>query len=224
MNPLPLKASYLWTSKRCDEGLERIPPAMATLLCLPGVWPEMSKLPKFDFVIGVDSGADAATSHGIIPDLVVGDLDSVIKENYPHQDLIIISEQDDNDLSKALRFCLEKNLKEISIVGFTGKRNDHELANYAALHNANENLDIKVILEDMIVQRVVSSNDVCFVAPIGTLISIFSFEETKVKTTGLKWNLDEKIRFSSRGLSNRTVESMISISTTGCVFVLIHNS
>ncbi len=197
---------------------------MATLLCLPGVWPKVENLPEFDFIIGVDSGADVAIEKGIIPDLIIGDLDSVNKKNHPNENLFFVDGQDDNDLSKALHFCLEKEMSTIFIIGFTGKRNDHELANYAALHNANERLDIRVILDSIIVQRVMSKNEWEYVCPIGTTISIFSFEETNVETKGLEWNINGKIGFSSRGLSNRTVENQFSISTSGCVFVLIHES
>jgi thiamine pyrophosphokinase len=45
-----------------------------------------------------------------------------------------------------------------------------------------------------------------------------------VKTTGLEWNLDDEIGFSSRGLSNKTNEDEFTVNATGSVFVLIHNS
>ncbi len=197
---------------------------MATLLCLPGKWPDISDLPKFDFVIGVDSGADEAIENGITPDLIVGDLDSVNRDNHPTENLLENSEQEDNDLSKALRFCSEKDLKSIWIVGFSGKRSDHELGNYAAVHNANHNLDIRVILDDIIMHRVVKENEFHGLAPIGTLVSIFSFEETQVQTSGLKWDINGILGFSSRGVSNQSTAPTFSISTDGCVFVMIHES
>ena len=197
---------------------------MTTLLCLPGVWPQMSCLQDFEHIIGVDSGADLALEYGITPNLIIGDLDSVNKENHPEKNLIFIEGQQDNDLSKALRVCAEKNLTTICILGFTGKRNDHELANYAALHNANESLDIRVILDDMIIHRITNTNDCVYNVPVGTTVSIFCFENTHVKTTGLEWNLDDEIGFSSRGLSNKTNDEEFTITSNGPVFVLIHIS
>tara|TARA_B100000902_G_scaffold192004_2_gene183483 strand:- start:5784 stop:6377 length:594 start_codon:yes stop_codon:yes gene_type:complete len=197
---------------------------MTTLLCLPGVWPKMNCLQDFEFIIGVDSGADLALEYGITPDLVIGDLDSVNKEKHLDEKLIFVEGQENNDLSKALQLCTEKNLLDICILGFTGKRVDHELANYAALHNANENLDIRVVLDEMIIHRVTNTNDSSYNVPISTTISIFCFEESHVKTSGLKWNIDGEIGFSSKGLSNETTQEEFSISTTGCVFVLIHVS
>ena len=60
--------------------------------------------------------------------------------------------------------------------------------------------------------------------PVGTLVSIFSFENTHVKTTGLEWDLDDEIGFSSRGLSNKTTKEEFTVNATGSVFVLIHIS
>ncbi len=184
----------------------------------------MSCLQDFEYIIGVDSGADLALEYGITPNLIIGDLDSVNKENHPEKSLIFVEGQDNNDLSKALQVCVEKDLTTICILGFTGKRNDHELANYAALHNANEILDIRVILDDMIIHRITNTNDCSYNVPVGTTVSIFCFENTHVKTTGLEWNLDHEIGFSSRGLSNKTNEEEFTITATGSVFVLIHIS
>ena len=197
---------------------------MTTLLCLPGVWPQMSWPQDYEYIIGVDSGADIALEYGITPNLIIGDLDSVNKEKHPDENLIFVDGQENNDLSKALQVCVEKDLTTICILGFTGKRNDHELANYAALHNANKILDIRIILDDMIIHRITNTKDCSYNVPVGTTVSIFSFENTHVKTTGLEWNLDEEIGFSSRGLSNKTNEEEFTISTTGTVFVLIHIS
>lgn len=197
---------------------------MTTLLCLPGVWPQISSLQDFEYIIGVDSGADLALEYGITPNIVIGDLDSVNREKHPEENLIFVEGQENNDLEKALEVCVEKDLTTICILGFTGKRNDHELANYAALHNANEILDIRAILDDMIIHRITNSNEGCYNVPVGTMVSIFCFGNTHVKTTGLEWNLDEEIGFSSRGLSNKTNENKFTISATASLFVLIHTS
>ena len=70
----------------------------------------------------------------------------------------------------------------------------------------------------------VSENEFQVLAPKGTKLSIFSFEEAGVFTSGLKWNLNGTLGFSSRGISNETIDSEFSISTDGCVFVMIHES
>ena len=88
----------------------------------------------------------------------------------------------------------------------------------------DDNADIRVILDDMIIHRITNTNDGCYNVPVGTMVSIFSFGNTYVKTKGLEWNLDEEIGFSSRGLSNKTNQNEFTISATDSVFVLIHIS
>lgn len=197
---------------------------MATLLCLPGKWPDISKLPDFNFVIGVDSGADVALENGISPNLVIGDLDSVNRENHQTEILLEKSGQNDSDLSKALQYCSDNGMNNIWIIGYSGGKSDHELGNYAAVFNSNRDLEIRIILEGMTIHRVVSENEFQALAPKGTKLSIFSFEEAGVFTSGLKWNLNGTLGFSSRGISNETIDSEFSISTDGCVFVMIHES
>ena len=49
-------------------------------------WPQ-----DYEYIIGVDSGADIALEYGITPNLIIGDLDSVNKEKHPDENLIFES-------------------------------------------------------------------------------------------------------------------------------------
>lgn len=68
-------------------------------------------------------------------DAVVGDGDSIpswAREEYDfmfHQ----VDEQDDNDLTKATRFCIGKGFRRIVYLGATGRREDHTLGNISLL-------------------------------------------------------------------------------------------
>ena len=55
--------------------------------------------------------------------VVVGDGDSV--PDALRDRLIQIDEQEDNDLTKATRYCLEQGWHKIAYLGATGKREDH---------------------------------------------------------------------------------------------------
>ena len=72
-----------------------------------------------------------------LPDAVVGDMDSLSaawKERLAPL-LVPISEQDDNDMTKAMRFVLEHypDATEIHLLGATGLREDHTVANLGLL-------------------------------------------------------------------------------------------
>lgn len=78
---------------------------------------------------------DRAILHCDWADAVVGDGDSIpswTKEEYEcifHKE----SEQEDNDLTKATRFCLSKGYNRIVYLGATGLREDHTLGNISLL-------------------------------------------------------------------------------------------
>ena len=64
-------------------------------------------------------------------DIVIGDGDSVPAEY--HNRLLQINEQEDNDLTKATRYCLSHGWHKIAYLGCTGKREDHTLGNISLL-------------------------------------------------------------------------------------------
>lgn len=87
------------------------------------------------FVVCCDGAADRYIATGGVPDAIVGDGDSISAENrknYAHL-LHIISEQESNDQTKAVRFLMERGKRRIAIVGATGKREDHTIGNISLL-------------------------------------------------------------------------------------------
>ena len=74
---------------------------------------------------------------GRLPDAVVGDMDSLpkaLQERYPSL-MHPVSEQDDNDQTKAVRYVLDHHpeVSEIHILGATGRRADHTIGNLSLL-------------------------------------------------------------------------------------------
>ena len=87
------------------------------------------------YIVCCDGAADSFIATGAVPDAIVGDSDSISAVNrakYAHL-LHIISEQESNDQTKAVRFCAEQGKRRIAIVGATGKREDHTIGNISLL-------------------------------------------------------------------------------------------
>ena len=87
------------------------------------------------YIVCCDGAADTFIAKGNVPDAIVGDGDSISAESrarFKHL-LHIISEQESNDQTKAVRFCLEQGKKRIAIVAATGKREDHTIGNISLL-------------------------------------------------------------------------------------------
>ena len=82
-----------------------------------------------------DGAADRHIATGRVPDAIVGDGDSISAENrekFAHL-LHIISEQESNDQTKAVRYLLEHGMRRIAVVGATGRREDHTIGNISLL-------------------------------------------------------------------------------------------
>lgn len=84
-----------------------------------------------DFRIAVDGGANHALQYGLIPDMVLGDFDSVEHKTRELLDSTIFMHapnQDYTDGEKSLKYLFEnKEYNQIHIAGGTGNRLDHSL-------------------------------------------------------------------------------------------------
>ena len=95
----------------------------------------MEVLQSAQFVVCCDGAADSYIATGRVPDAIVGDGDSISavnREKYAHL-LHIVTEQESNDQTKAVRHLMERGMRRIAIVGATGKREDHTIGNISLL-------------------------------------------------------------------------------------------
>jgi len=101
-------------------------------------------------IICCDGAAQNLLNAGFKPDFIVGDLDSVSEEIKKQFASILLyrAEQETNDLTKAVNFCLENNRTEITILGATGKREDHTLGNLALLTDYAEKADVQMLTDN----------------------------------------------------------------------------
>ncbi|WP_086315087.1 thiamine pyrophosphokinase [Enterococcus sp. 7F3_DIV0205] len=101
----------------------------------PDKWPQFD-MEEFDYLVGIDRGSLYIVEQGWSLDLAVGDFDSLTEDE---QQLIqrltkelvqAQAEKDDTDTQLALAHTLKKFPEaEITIIGATGGRLDHFLAN-----------------------------------------------------------------------------------------------
>ena len=87
------------------------------------------------FVVCCDGAADRYIATGRVPDAIVGDGDSISTVNREKfaRLMHVITEQESNDQTKAVRFLMERGKRRIAIVGATGKREDHTIGNISLL-------------------------------------------------------------------------------------------
>lgn len=129
---------------------------------------------------------DGAIKHVPQTEIVVGDGDSV-PLTY-HDRLIQIEEQEDNDLTKATRYCLSMEWQKIAYLGCTGKREDHTLGNIGLLMRYFRTMGVEgMMFTDHGFFTPVYGNHT-FISKKGQQVSIFNFGCKQLTSEGLKWN------------------------------------
>ena len=101
-------------------------------LLLNGDFPKKSTtlniIPTYDIIIACDGAYNKATNLGIIPDYVIGDLDSIVDlDCIPKSKIIYNTCQNTNDMKKGLDWILQNNGDLVDIYGGSGIRDDHFL-------------------------------------------------------------------------------------------------
>ena len=96
---------------------------------------------RFNKVIAVDAGLEAVKALGILPDVIVGDFDTVKPEvlsEFRQMEHIIWEvhqpEKDETDTELALNRAMASGCGEIAVLGATGGRLDHMLGNIHLLY------------------------------------------------------------------------------------------
>jgi len=95
---------------------------------------EYLKEHNFDKIIAVDKGLEAVSRYKIIPDIIMGDFDSIaseILERYRNKTKLIdfLPAKDDTDTALAIFEAIKIGGSDITILGALGGRMDHALAN-----------------------------------------------------------------------------------------------
>lgn len=168
------------------------------------------------FIICADGGANKARSFGIMPQVIIGDLDSITDKTrhyFSSVPIIHLPDQNSTDLEKALGYLLTNKFSSATVIGATGDRPDHTMANFSILVKYHKKLDLQYFDERCAIEVV--RNRVRFPAVIGQQISLVPMGHCSgIKTGGLKFPLtNESLEPGVReGLSNEAVKTRITIS------------
>lgn len=93
----------------------------------------------FDFVIAVDSGYRHAKPLGLVPQVLIGDLDSLSPELIREAEALGVekvtfsADKDLTDTHLAIQYCLDHGIMQLRLLGALGKRMDHTLSNLSLL-------------------------------------------------------------------------------------------
>lgn len=191
------------------------------------------EIERSDFIICADGGIDNLLKLNIKPDLVLGDLDSTSETglNYIKEKAIKVnlfpSIKDDTDTALAVEYLLDKEFDEITLMGVTGTRLDHTMANILLLNTLLEKgVKGKIIDDNNIIQLI--DDELMVEYKENSYVSIIPITEDGiiVSLEGFYYNLcKEKIEFaSSYGISNKIIKDYGKIKIhSGKALVFISN-
>lgn len=159
------------------------------------------------------------------PAWIVGDLDSVspeIRKKYAAR-LIHYEEQETNDLNKAARFCLERNIVPDAILGASGGREDHLLGNLSRFAAISVNFPQLKLYTDTGCFYAVRGHG-AFTMPVGTQFSLFSFEPRQIlNVCGAKYPIENMtLPFWHCATLNEAAAPEIIVDASGNFPVLLY--
>jgi thiamine pyrophosphokinase len=168
-------------------------------------------------IISCDGASDFLRRHSVMPDYIIGDLDTIKPKTlayYKNKKVIVKKNlnQNKNDLEKALDLAFSKRFKNISIIGFSGKRFDHSVNNLSILKRYYRKANIMVY--DNMFEMFIINKSAEFNCKKGDIVSLIPLPEAKgIKTTGLKYPLkNETLTFGKReGALNEAAGNFVKI-------------
>ncbi len=142
--------------------------------------------PEDSYIIAADGGFAHLSEIGIVPDMVIGDFDS-LGEIPSHKNIIKLPvKKDDTDIMSAVKYALENNAETIYIyAGTGGARFDHTVANIQVLQFIAKSGAIGFIIDKDFIMTAFKNKTLIFDENFKGTISLFSLceksEEVSIK-------------------------------------------
>ena len=165
-------------------------------------------------IICSDGSVKSLSDYGKKPHAIIGDFDSIskkLKEDF--KDILIYRpDQSENDLQKSLQWIKECGGKSVTILGASGKREDHFLGNIFLILQLNTTMNIKMITDYGRFHVVKKSN--LFNGYRGQKVSLFSIDKSiRITTKGLQYPLqDQPLNTLYRGTLNTMIDDQFSVN------------
>lgn len=188
----------------------------------------------FEKIIFVDSALNHQKDLGVEPDYIIGDFDSVdpsvleeTEKQYEEERFVRMKpEKDFTDTDIALMFAMEQGAKEIAILGATGSRVDHMIANIHILMKPLSYGISAYLLDEYNKIYLVDSNITLKKENMyGPYISVLPLTEEAVAVflRGFKYNLSDATLTigESLGISNEIQDDVALLEVSEGVLIII---
>ncbi|MCW9066608.1 MAG: thiamine diphosphokinase [Ignavibacteriaceae bacterium] len=182
----------------------------------------------YNKLICADGGANSALKMKLVPDMIIGDLDSIstkaLKEFKYSSKLIRINRQNDTDVEKCLKYAIKNRFSETLLVGVTGNRLDHTFCNLGIVFKFFTSIKLSLIAENSFLKPYKGKVELK-THPRETF-SVYGLDrKTKISSKGLKYKLNNiALPFGVKeSTSNIAIAKEVELNITGGVAFIIRD-
>ena len=179
-----------------------------------------------DFIVCADSGYDRAKKLCLVPDLVIGDMDSIVSDIENGPEIITAPvHKDETDSMLCLDILAARGFNEILFFGALGGRSDHSFANITLLlYAAKKGISLKIIHENSRLFIINGKTEIS--GNKGDLFSLFAVggDAGGITTEGLLYPLADETLYADnpRGVSNELLGNRASVCVKTGFLLAIH--
>lgn len=198
---------------------------------LPDIDAARSLLQTEDTLIAADGGMRHILDLGLLPSVVIGDLDSLsenVLNSLTEAGVRIVRypvDKDFTDLELAFDYAVNAGYRSILVVAALGSRLDQTIGNLALL-TRSDLLELDVRLDDGIEEAFFIRKEGVIQGQAGDIVSLvpWSGPVKGVATDGLHWSLQDETLYAhtTRGISNEMVGDRATVRLESGLLLCIH--
>ena len=179
----------------------------------------IKQIKSSDYIIAVDGSGNTLIDLNIIPDVIIGDFDSINSLNDEAIEFIETKDQSKTDFRKTLEWCIDKNILEISIFGISGKSDDHFLGNYYTLNDFGSTIQWRAFTDFSIISPCKGMKK--FESFKGQKVSLFCMKgSSTISSKNLEYPLKSyQLEPSDEAVRNIALADQFTIESTNTIFV-----
>lgn len=169
------------------------------MICLNANLPKREIIEKFAGmpILAADGAAIKLLDMGIMPDYIIGDLDSYFGRK--HKDVITLDklihkpDQNSNDFEKNLEFALKHNWNNIIVLGIHGGQMEHTLNNWSVFIKYSRKMNLMLYDLERYAFSLYEAGDYVLDTYEGEMLSLIPQPEACVILKNFQWNLNEEV-------------------------------
>lgn len=196
---------------------------------LPRLESAHSLLKPDDFIICADGGTRHALALGLIPNVIIGDMDSLPdtfqSSAFKGEFIQVSADKNETDLELALKYALAFHPEEILVIAALGGRLDQTLGNISLISDLRHStFDLR--LADGVEEIFFCRDQAHVKGGSGDIVSLIPWggEVSGVETENLKWPLRKETLYpyKTRGISNEMLGDEASIKISSGLLLIVH--